>query len=103
MVIVKGAVRGFLEGSHRHKNSQLRNITTVPNPLVVQVMAMIVGDMLAPWEDPATSGNILKKLGFFRRAVLPLLNRDPSQRPTMAAAERCCQCILSDAPTYAAK
>jgi hypothetical protein len=44
----------------------------------VQVMAMIIGDKQAPWEDPVTSGGILSKLGFFNKVVLDLLQRDPS-------------------------
>ena len=68
---------------------------------VLQVMAMIIGDIPAPWEDPATSGTILGKLGFFRKAVLPLLQRDPSKRPSMASAERSCGAILSDEPMHA--
>jgi hypothetical protein len=63
-------------------------------------MAMIVGDKLAPWEDPMHAGKILKKLGIFRKVVLGLLQRDAAQRPSMAAAERSCRSILSDAPTH---
>jgi hypothetical protein len=65
----------------------------------VQVMAMILGDKQAPWEDPATSEQILIKLGFFNKVVLDLLQRDPSLRPSMANVVHACRSILYNVPT----
>lgn len=60
---------------------------------------MIVGEKLAPWEDPVLSDRVLSKLGFFRKTVLHMLQRDPSLRPSMADVEQACRAVLSDTPS----
>ena len=61
----------------------------------MQVVAQILWG-LAPWEDPSTAPRLLSKLGHFRSAVLALLNRDPSARPSMAQFQRACSNVLRE-------
>lgn len=47
----------------------------------VQVMSSLRGEETLPWED--MSEEVSSKLGPLRPLVLAMLNRDPSQRPSM--------------------
>ena len=51
----------------------------------MQTTDMVLGKAKAPWEDPTTSKQLLRPLGIFKRAVLGLLHRDPTQRSTIQA------------------
>jgi hypothetical protein len=62
----------------------------------LQTAAMIMGEKLAPWEDPRTSQVILKPLGNLRSIVLALLERDASVRMTMAEAHSACRRLLGN-------
>lgn len=44
------------------------------------MIAQILGEVQLPWEQ---DGELLKRAGRFRSAVLGLLQRDPSQRSTV--------------------
>ena len=53
------------------------------------------GGREAPWEAPATAPALLKKLGYFRKPVLALLDRDPLERPSMAEFHQACRHVLA--------
>jgi hypothetical protein len=65
--------------------------------VLVQTIAMILGEKLAPWEDPETSQALLKPLGIFNKAVLGLLKRNPVERTTIPQFQRSCRRVLSHA------
>lgn len=51
----------------------------------VQVVAALMGDEELPWEGDV-SEDLSRKLGALRAPILAMLHRDPSMRPSMAAA-----------------
>lgn len=57
---------------------------------------MITGEITAPWEDEEKAPNILKRCGHLKPAVLALLDRDPSKRPSMIELQRACKRIVSN-------
>ena len=59
-------------------------------------MDMILGKRLAPWEDPATSRELLRPLGVFKAPVLELVARDPSQRTSIPRFKQSCLRSLSN-------
>ena len=65
----------------------------------MQTIEMILGDMPAPWEDPATSRAMLRPLGIFKVGVLRLLERDPSKRSTIHQFQQACRRSLAHSTT----
>ena len=63
--------------------------------MLLQTIAMVLGTEEAPWEAPATSAALLNKLGYFKKPVLALLDRNPAERPTMAEFLQACRRVLS--------
>ena len=63
--------------------------------VLLQTIAMMLGEEEAPWEAPATAPALLKKLGYFRKPVLALLDREPIERPSMAEFHQACRRVLS--------
>ena len=59
-------------------------------------MDMILGKRLAPWEDTATSRELLRPLGVFKAPVLELVARDPSQRTSIPRFKQSCLRSLSN-------
>ena len=66
----------------------------------MQVVAQLLGNKPLPWESMSTEDR--RKLGAFRGPILQLLNRDPSQRPTMPEFYHACNSIFSTSTTYTA-
>ena len=53
-------------------------------PVRVQVIAQLTGEKRLPWEmQGVAAAERLESLGVFKGAVLQLLNRDPTLRPSM--------------------
>jgi hypothetical protein len=61
----------------------------------VQVIAMILGEQQAPWEDPGGPAALLSRVGRLRGMVLGLLQRDPASRTPIAHAVVACQRIMA--------
>lgn len=48
-----------------------------------------------PWEELTARGaRLRRRLGHFRGPILSLLERDPTQRPSMVAFKRTCHSVL---------
>lgn len=60
---------------------------------------MVLGDKPAPWEDEKTAAQLKKRFGHLNPAVMALLNRDPTKRPSMAALQHACHGVLSNTST----
>jgi hypothetical protein len=60
----------------------------------MQVMDKIAGVEPLPWEDEATAPALLRRFGHFKMAVMGLLNRDPSARPSMSEFRKQCNRVL---------
>lgn len=60
---------------------------------------MILGEKPAPWEDEKTAAPLAKRFGHLKGAVLALLERSPSARPSMAALQHACHGVLSNTST----
>ena len=56
----------------------------------MQTIEMILGDRLAPWEDPETARELLRPLGIFKTGVLRLIDRDPAQRSSIPMFQQAC-------------
>ena len=67
----------------------------------LQIIEMILGDVSAPWEDPATCRAMLRPLGIFKVGVLRLLERDPSKRSTIHQFQQACRRSLSNSTVTA--
>lgn len=63
---------------------------------LVQVMAMIAGEKMAPWEDPQTAPEIVRKLGHIKSLVLRLLERNPERRMSVVEFQRGCHRMISN-------
>ena len=66
----------------------------------MQVVAQLLGNEPLPWENMSTEDR--RKLGAFRGPIMQLLNRYPSQRPTMPEFYHACNSIFSTSTTYTA-
>jgi hypothetical protein len=60
----------------------------------MQIMDMIQGVQPLPWEDPDTAPVLMRNFGYFKNAVMSLLERDPARRPSMAEFRRKCNRVL---------
>jgi hypothetical protein len=61
----------------------------------LQIVAMILGSEMAPWEHPMTAAAMLRPLGHFKGPVLAMLERDPRNRPSMLQFKQACQRVLA--------
>ena len=52
-----------------------------------------------PWEDACMTPTNRRKLGVFCGILLPLLSRDPTQRPSMEAFCESCDRVLGGTTT----
>lgn len=57
-------------------------------------MDRIVGELPLPWEDADTAPALLRRFGHFKLAVMNLLQREPSKRPSMKAFLKDCNRVL---------
>ena len=55
----------------------------------------LLGQRPLPWEEGAPGApRLLRRLGQFRSAILALLDRSPSGRPSMATFQQLCRAVL---------
>lgn len=64
----------------------------------MQIMKQLQGEEELPWEGEQHI-EARRKLGIFRQPILSLLNREPTERATLAAFCRSCQQIFSATST----
>ena len=64
----------------------------------MQVVKQLLGEEPLPWERMTVATR--KTLGAFKGPIMQLLNRDPSQRPSMAQFYDNCNAIFSTSTTY---
>lgn len=62
----------------------------------MQTELMILGDLMAPWEDPATAPAISKSLGNLKEPIFKLLERDPAEQLTVMDFHRACRRMMSN-------
>lgn len=60
---------------------------------------MILGEKPAPWEEGQTAAQLGKRFGHMKHAVMALLDRSPSARPSMAALQNACHSVLASTTT----
>lgn len=64
----------------------------------MQVVKQLLGEEPLPWERMTVATR--KTLGAFKGPIMQLLNRDPSQRPSMSQFYDNCNAIFSTSTTY---
>ena len=56
----------------------------------MQIISQLKGEAELPWEGDRAKPDVMRKLRTLRRPVMALLDRDPTNRPTMM--KFCDQC-----------